>query len=734
MEALRKVDADLLELGEHRSGLDPLGHRRDAERAPDLADGLHHAAVDRVLRHICDELTVDLQEIDRQRLQVPERREAAAEVVEREAAAARAQFLHEIGRVLQVRHRRRFGDLEAEAACDFVAVDAAEHELEETLIVERRTRQVDRKERRGVAMLPQEFNRALHDPAVDHAHHVVALGGGNELVRRHDGPGVVAQPHGELRERLRDARRADRADCLEAQLEPAFIDGARYLRHPMHFAMARRGAAAIVEMDAVASMVLRRIAGDVGRGEHTRGTFRLRTDLDHTDARADRQARRAPHEPVVAHSLAHVLGNQARLFERAVLEQHAELVATQARDGVRRAYARLQKAGDVTDQAVAGGMPAGVVDELELVEVDIEQRVACAVAPCGLHGLMQPVVEFATVDEPGERIVTRLVGERALQAAFLGDVVKHDHRTDDLADAIANRRGRILDRQRLAVAAREHALFARAHLFAGTQSDEQRILERRPRRLVNDAEHIADGTPACFVDRPARENARNRVQVVDAAGCIRRYHGIADRLQRNLGTFLFGEDRLLGLLALGDVGDRALIADDVAGVVAHRVRALEHHDLLAVASAQAELRIADLALAVEAPHEIGAVGGKPVAHRRARQCIKLLGRRVAEHPHEGRIHRQQAPITRALVHAFHRVLEELPELRFARAQGRVGRAALDRNAGQLGRVLEQLQLVAGGQSDLPPIDAERAEHLAGTRLDRRRRRRAYAAFECSVAT
>ena len=57
------------------------------------------------------------------------------------------------------------------------------------------------------------------------------------------------------------------------------------------------------------------------------------------------------------------------------LQQHAELVAAEARDGVGGAHAGLQQAGDVAQQAVAGAVSAGVVDHLELVEVDVQQHV-----------------------------------------------------------------------------------------------------------------------------------------------------------------------------------------------------------------------------------------------------------------------------------------------------------------------------------------------------------------------
>src|SRR5579859_6521977 len=73
IEPLREIDPDALELIEHRLRLHALGHRRDAERAADAADGLDHAAVDRILGDVADELAVDLEEVHRQRLQIKER-------------------------------------------------------------------------------------------------------------------------------------------------------------------------------------------------------------------------------------------------------------------------------------------------------------------------------------------------------------------------------------------------------------------------------------------------------------------------------------------------------------------------------------------------------------------------------------------------------------------------------------------------------------------------------------
>src|ERR1700752_188906 len=95
-DSLREVDADAPQLDEHRIGLHAFGDGGDSERPADLADRLDHAAIHRILGDVADELTVDLQVIHRERLQVHERRHAGAEVIERELAAASLELAHEI--------------------------------------------------------------------------------------------------------------------------------------------------------------------------------------------------------------------------------------------------------------------------------------------------------------------------------------------------------------------------------------------------------------------------------------------------------------------------------------------------------------------------------------------------------------------------------------------------------------------------------------------------------------
>ena len=84
--ALRKFDSQGGELLEHGFGLDAFGDHFDAHRVTHFADRLHHAFVHLVMRNIVDELAVDLQVVDGQVLEIGKRRQATAEIVQRELA------------------------------------------------------------------------------------------------------------------------------------------------------------------------------------------------------------------------------------------------------------------------------------------------------------------------------------------------------------------------------------------------------------------------------------------------------------------------------------------------------------------------------------------------------------------------------------------------------------------------------------------------------------------------
>jgi hypothetical protein len=116
VEALHVVDAVVAQQLDGPVVAHELGDRGLAELAGELHDGLHHRLVGVALAQVPDEVAVDLQELERQVLEVVERAEAGPEVVQREAAADPPELGHELPGLVHVQHRGRLGDLEDEVS------------------------------------------------------------------------------------------------------------------------------------------------------------------------------------------------------------------------------------------------------------------------------------------------------------------------------------------------------------------------------------------------------------------------------------------------------------------------------------------------------------------------------------------------------------------------------------------------------------------------------------------
>ncbi len=181
--------------------------------------------------------------------------------------------------------------------------------------------------------------------------------------------------------------------------------------------------------------------------------------------------------------------------------------------------------------------------------------------------------------------MARVVGELAVQLAALAHVVEHEHAAGDGPGTVADRRGRALDVHLVAVALDEQR---RAHGLDGAAAADrhrERVLERLAGLLVEPAEDVVDVPALGFLEAPAREVLRDRVQVLDGQVLVGRDHAVADRLQRDLRAFLLLEERVLVELALGDVELDADQAPEPPGAVDARLGAAHHPAPLAVAVA-----------------------------------------------------------------------------------------------------------------------------------------------------
>ena len=108
-----------------------------------------------------------------------------------------------------------------------------------------------------------------------------------------------------------------------------------------------------------------------------------------------------------------------------VLEQDPELVAAEAGDGVAGADRLREPRSRRGQQLVADLVAEAVVDELEAVEVEEQDRRQRAVARQPGQGVLEPVEEQRPVRQAGERVVQRAMADPVLGRLSFERVGQH---------------------------------------------------------------------------------------------------------------------------------------------------------------------------------------------------------------------------------------------------------------------------------------------------------------------
>src|SRR4051812_31469403 len=194
------------------------------------------------------------------------------------------------------------------------------------------------------------------------------------------------------------------------------------------------------------------------------------------------------------------------------LEQHGELVAAEARGRVAGADARGEALADLEQDLVAGGVAEAVVDRLEVVEVDEDDRQADVVAAGAGDAVAHALGEQRAVREAGDRVVEGLMGELLLERLALGHVAAVE---DDAAHVLVVEQVRVLDLelQRLAVAVAQGAL---EHLGAAGVVVGGAVEQVQQPALLAGREQAGEARADDLVGRVA-EDALDRRALVDDA-------------------------------------------------------------------------------------------------------------------------------------------------------------------------------------------------------------------------
>ena len=166
-------------------GLDALADRVDAQRARQRQDRAHQCQAFGAGFTIQagDEAAIDLQCLDREAVQVGQRGEAGAEIVQQRQHAAAAQGVEHAQRARRIVEQRDFGDLDAQPVrIGAGVVDHAQQALGEIVRTEMPWRHVDRQI--AFAVAAQEADHALVQQPVDLFDQAAVLADADEFARR----------------------------------------------------------------------------------------------------------------------------------------------------------------------------------------------------------------------------------------------------------------------------------------------------------------------------------------------------------------------------------------------------------------------------------------------------------------------------------------------------------------------------------------------------------------------
>ncbi len=152
---------------------------------------------------------------------------------------------------------------------------------------------------------------------------------------------------------------------------------------------------------------------------------------------------RRPHR--LAHPPSHRTDRVVRLVAREIREQDQEFVATLAGDEIGLARTAPQPVGRLLEQRVAGVMSHRVVHDLEVVQIQVEDRHQDPGPPGPLHGQHEGLLEEHAVGEPREPVVERHLGHTGLGFLELCDVEEEAVLPDHLPFGVAEREGSVAD-------------------------------------------------------------------------------------------------------------------------------------------------------------------------------------------------------------------------------------------------------------------------------------------------
>ena len=205
--------------------------------------------------------------------------------------------------------------------------------------------------------------------------------------------------------------------CVQHRLEPAMLPAAQIL------GLVERKVG--IAHDFLDRPAIARTFGRTDAGPHIQGMM-----IDHVGFR---QTVDHPFRQIADHA------RRAR-----IADHDRKFVAAQTAHHLMVAHQRLQPRRNLREQLVAGHVAKRIVDRLEPVQIDHQQRTA----PAPLRGITQRLAhrlgQLQAVGQLGQRVVARKIGDLFRRIALLGDVRSDPAEPGEPAQFVAHGRARKL--------------------------------------------------------------------------------------------------------------------------------------------------------------------------------------------------------------------------------------------------------------------------------------------------
>ena len=104
---------------------------------------------------------------------------------------------------------------------------------------------------------------------------------------------------------------------------------------------------------------------------------------------------------------------------RIVFEQDRELIAANAREHGLAVKSLVEPCRNLCQEEIAHAVAQRIVDLLETVEIEIEDRQGLAVYGSPRHGRLHPIVERESIEQAGENVVPGLIGQPFVEPSIL---------------------------------------------------------------------------------------------------------------------------------------------------------------------------------------------------------------------------------------------------------------------------------------------------------------------------